>query len=644
MCDTLILRHQGQTWFAKNSDREPAEPQRLLRLPAVRNDPEARLRTTYLDIPQAAQRHALVISQPSWIWGAEMGVNEHGVAIGNEAVFTKLTRQRGTALLGMDLLRLGLERGASAREALEVITGLLQRYGQGGPAGYRDKRIRYDNSFLIADPGEAWVLETAGNLWAAKKVERWAISNALTLGHEFDLCSRDLEDQARRQGCWDGRGDFHFARVFDTRLLPWVGGAHRRCRINQRFLDSLPGTRCSPRCVTMARAGTTSAATTTARYACTPAASGGLRRPPPVWSPACATTARCWPPPVLRRRAWDCSSRCPSIRPPAPPCSASRARRYRSLPGGASRRCTAARSPTAPSAGSCAAAAIGWNGNSSPTSNSPTGRAWQRTPQPGTPVGMIRSPCSRWRSSAGGVATPRCDACQTGIAFRKVLHRSNEGHAMSDLQQLFENNVRWAEAIKQEDPDFFAKLARQQTPEYLWIGCSDARVPANEIVGMLPGDLFVHRNVANVVLHTDLNCLSVIQFAVDVLKVKHILVTGHYGCGGVRASLHNDQLGLIDGWLRSIRDLAYEYREHLEQLPTEEERVDRLCELNVIQQVANVSHTSIVQNAWHRGQSLSVHGCIYGIKDGLWKNLNVTVSGLDQLPPQYRLSPLGGCC
>ncbi|PXB86377.1 peptidase family C69, partial [Pseudomonas aeruginosa] len=194
MCDTLILRHQGQTWFAKNSDREPAEPQRLLRLPAVRNDPEARLRTTYLDIPQTAQRHALVISQPSWIWGAEMGVNEHGVAIGNEAVFTKLTRQRGTALLGMDLLRLGLERGASAREALEVITGLLQRYGQGGPAGYRDKRIRYDNSFLIADPGEAWVLETAGNLWAAKKVERWAISNALTLGHEFDLCSRDLED------------------------------------------------------------------------------------------------------------------------------------------------------------------------------------------------------------------------------------------------------------------------------------------------------------------------------------------------------------------------------------------------------------------------------------------------------------------
>ncbi|SDP09437.1 carbonic anhydrase [Pseudomonas jinjuensis] len=210
----------------------------------------------------------------------------------------------------------------------------------------------------------------------------------------------------------------------------------------------------------------------------------------------------------------------------------------------------------------------------------------------------------------------------------------------SDLQQLFENNARWAEAINQEDPDFFAKLARQQAPEYLWIGCSDARVPANEIVGMLPGDLFVHRNVANVVLHTDLNCLSVIQYAVDVLKVKHILVTGHYGCGGVRASLQDRQFGLIDGWLRSIRDLAYEYRDHLSQFASEEERVDRLCELNVIQQVANVSHTNIIQNAWHRGQPLSVHGCIYGIKDGRWKDLNVTVSGLEQLPPQYRLRPM----
>lgn len=212
---------------------------------------------------------------------------------------------------------------------------------------------------------------------------------------------------------------------------------------------------------------------------------------------------------------------------------------------------------------------------------------------------------------------------------------------MNDLQELFDNNERWAEAIKQRDPDFFAKLARQQTPEYLWIGCSDARVPANDIVGLLPGELFVHRNVANVVLHTDLNCLSVIQFAVDVLKVKHILVTGHYGCGGVRAALQDRQFGLIDGWLRTLRDLAYEYRDHLGQFESEDEKVDRLCELNVIQQVANVSHTSIVQNAWHRGQPLSVHGCIYGLADGRWKNLNVTVSGLDQLPPQYRMRPLG---
>ena len=209
----------------------------------------------------------------------------------------------------------------------------------------------------------------------------------------------------------------------------------------------------------------------------------------------------------------------------------------------------------------------------------------------------------------------------------------------SDLQQLIDNNARWAEAILEEDPNFFTKLAKQQVPEYLWIGCSDARVPANEIVGMLPGDLFVHRNVANVVLHTDLNCLSVIQYAVDVLKVKHILVTGHYGCGGVRASMRDDQLGLIDGWLRTIRDLYYEHRDHIATFPTEEARVDRLCELNVIQQVANVSHTSIVQNAWHRGQPLSVHGCIYGIKDGIWKDLDVTISGLDQVPPQYRLRP-----
>jgi carbonic anhydrase len=210
---------------------------------------------------------------------------------------------------------------------------------------------------------------------------------------------------------------------------------------------------------------------------------------------------------------------------------------------------------------------------------------------------------------------------------------------MTDLKHLFSNNREWAAAIKQEDPEFFTKLARQQAPEYLWIGCADSRVPANEIVGLLPGELFVHRNIANVVLHTDLNCLSVMQFAVDVLKVKHIIVTGHYGCGGVRAAMHNKQLGLSDGWLRSIRDLYYDERIKLKLIDDEETELDRMCELNVIRQVANVSHTSIVQNAWHRDQPLTVHGFIYGIKDGQLKDLDVTVNGPEQIPEQYRLSP-----
>ncbi len=210
---------------------------------------------------------------------------------------------------------------------------------------------------------------------------------------------------------------------------------------------------------------------------------------------------------------------------------------------------------------------------------------------------------------------------------------------MTDLTQLFENNRAWAESITKEDPEFFSKLAGQQAPEYLWIGCADSRVPANEIVGLLPGELFVHRNVANVVLHTDLNCLSVMQFAVDVLKVKHIIVTGHYNCGGVRAAMHNKQLGLSDGWLRSIRDLYYEQRNKLSLIESEEAQLDLMCELNVKRQVANVSHTSIVQNAWHRGQPLSVHGFIYGLKDGHLKDLDVSVDNAEQIPEQYRLSP-----
>lgn len=210
---------------------------------------------------------------------------------------------------------------------------------------------------------------------------------------------------------------------------------------------------------------------------------------------------------------------------------------------------------------------------------------------------------------------------------------------MKDLTQLFDNNRAWAESITKEDPEFFSKLAGQQAPEYLWIGCADSRVPANEIVGLLPGELFVHRNVANVVLHTDLNCLSVMQFAVDVLRVKHIIVTGYYNCGGVRAAMHNKQLGLSDGWLRSIRDLYYEQRNKLRLIESEEKQLDLMCELNVKRQVANVSHTSIVQNAWHRGQPLSVHGFIYGLKDGHLKDLEVSVDNAEQIPEQYRLSP-----
>lgn len=236
MCDTLVLRQDGVSWLAKNSDREPAEPQLWRYYPAVSGDTARTVRTTYLDIPQRSVRHAVLLSQPSWMWGGEMGVNQHGVAIGNEAVFTKLTRRHGEALLGMDLLRLGLERGASAREALAVITEHLERFGQAGAAGYRNKQFRYDSSFLIADPQECWVLETAGQLWAAKRVERWAISNALTLGHEFDLCSADLPQRAKDAGCWNGRGDFYFARAFDTRLLPWIGGAHQRQACNQAWL------------------------------------------------------------------------------------------------------------------------------------------------------------------------------------------------------------------------------------------------------------------------------------------------------------------------------------------------------------------------------------------------------------------------
>lgn len=206
---------------------------------------------------------------------------------------------------------------------------------------------------------------------------------------------------------------------------------------------------------------------------------------------------------------------------------------------------------------------------------------------------------------------------------------------MRILGELFDNNRRWAARMTERDPDFFSRLTGQQTPQYLWIGCADSRVPANEIVDLLPGELFVHRNVANVVVHSDLNCLSVLQFAVDVLRVRHVIVTGHYGCGGVRAAMTDSRLGLIDNWLRHVQDVQHKHRAQLERIADLEERIDRLCELNVIEQVVNVCQTTIVQDAWERGQELAVHGWIYRLQTGHLHDLGVCVAGPDELPARY---------
>ena len=194
------------------------------------------------------------------------------------------------------------------------------------------------------------------------------------------------------------------------------------------------------------------------------------------------------------------------------------------------------------------------------------------------------------------------------------------------LKNLFTNNRAWAAKMTRQDPEFFSRLSSQQAPEYLWIGCADSRVPANEIVGLLPGELLVHRNVANVVVHADLNCLSVLQFAVEVLNVEHIIVCGHYGCGGVRAALRDDRLGLVDNWLRHVQDVMLKHRTALDKLRGEDEKHDRLCELNVIEQVANVSQTTVVRDAWARGQKLAVHGWIYALNDGLLRDLDVSAT------------------
>ena len=205
---------------------------------------------------------------------------------------------------------------------------------------------------------------------------------------------------------------------------------------------------------------------------------------------------------------------------------------------------------------------------------------------------------------------------------------------MRTLSHLFANNRTWSSRMREQDPQFFAKLTRQQRPDYLWIGCSDSRVPANEIVDLLPGELFVHRNVANVVVHTDLNCLSVMQFAIDMLKVRHVIVCGHYGCGGVQAALRGDRLGLSDNWLRHIQDVRDKHRVHLSQLP-DAARAERLCELNVIEQVLHVCETTIVRDAWEGGHELSIHGWVYGLHDGLLHDLGVTVTAYHEVDNVY---------
>jgi carbonic anhydrase len=210
--------------------------------------------------------------------------------------------------------------------------------------------------------------------------------------------------------------------------------------------------------------------------------------------------------------------------------------------------------------------------------------------------------------------------------------------AVTLLDECFAANRRWAEKTTARDPGFFKRLEALQSPELLWIGCSDSRLPPNEIIGRVPGELFVHRNVANLVEHTDVNCLSVLQYAVDVLQVKHVIVCGHYGCGGVRAAMSSQPLGLIDNWLRHIRDVMLWNRDELAAIPDLNARADRLAELNVEAQVANVCHTTIVQDAWRRGQRLTVHGWIYSLSDGLLRDLKLAIESSEQIPPEYRLS------
>ncbi|MCK4874145.1 MAG: carbonate dehydratase [Phycisphaerales bacterium] len=208
---------------------------------------------------------------------------------------------------------------------------------------------------------------------------------------------------------------------------------------------------------------------------------------------------------------------------------------------------------------------------------------------------------------------------------------------MHDLDHLFKSNKRWAGELTRTDSAFFERTAQAQHPSYLWIGCSDSRVPADDIVGAQPGELFVHRNIANIVVHTDLSCLSVLQYAVDVLKVPHIIICGHYRCGGITAAMSAQPHGLIDNWLLEIKDLYRDHRDELDAIEDQAARIDRMCELNVVRQVENVAHTVIAQDAWRRGQALAVHGWIYNLQDGLLRDLELTITGSDAIDAVYRM-------
>ena len=220
------------------------------------------------------------------------------------------------------------------------------------------------------------------------------------------------------------------------------------------------------------------------------------------------------------------------------------------------------------------------------------------------------------------------------LSSTKIVAMDNENNPRA-LTELFENNRQWVASVTEADPDFFLRLVAQQSPQYLWIGCSDSRVPANQITGLAPGEVFVHRNIANVIVHTDLNALSVIQFAIDQLKVKHIIVVGHYGCSGVNAALNQLRVGLADNWIRHVRDVNDKHGSYLGRLAHPKERLDRLCELNVIEQVVNVCHTTSVQDAWSRGQPLTIHGWVYGLEDGLARDMGISVANPDELERRY---------